>query len=97
MQAPEEEIIPKIIKMCSEVGFLHLKNVPGFDEDQLLKDTKAFHSLPQSVKKQGWPKHLNKKNSNVYRGWIPFLDNDPSHKEFYDMGLPIEEMDEDQL
>ena len=25
------------------------------------------------------------------------MDNDPSHKEFYDMGLPIEEIDQDQL
>ena len=46
MQAPEKEIIPKIIEMMSTVGFLHLKNVQGFEEDELLRDTKAFHSIP---------------------------------------------------
>ena len=46
MQAPEKEIIPKIIEMMSTVGFLHLKNVEGFKEDELLKDAKAFHSIP---------------------------------------------------
>ena len=97
MQAPEKEIIPKIIEMMSTVGFLHLKNVPGFEEDELLKDAKAFHSIPQELKKQAWPKHINKENSNIYRGWFPFLDNDPSHKEFYDMGQPIKDIDPEHL
>lgn len=30
-------------------------------------------------------KHFNRDNKNIYRGFFPFLDNDPSHKEFYDM------------
>ena len=93
MSAPEEEIIPKMIEMCSTVGFLYLKNIEGFDEEKLLKDTKAFHSIPQEIKKQAWPKHLNKENPNIFRGWFPFMDNDPSHKEFYDMGLPIRDID----
>ena len=76
--------------MLREVGFLHLKCVEGFDEDELLRDTKAFHSISQEIKKKAWPKHLNSKNPNIFRGWFPFMDNDPSHKEFYDMGLPIE-------
>ena len=74
------------MKMLTEVGFLHLKNVPGFDEDNLLADIKEFFSIPDKIKKQGQPKHLNNKNENIYRGWFPFLDNDISHKEFFDMG-----------
>ena len=51
MSAPEKVIIPQLIKMLTEVGFLQLKNVPGFDEDVLLKDTKEWHSMPLHIKK----------------------------------------------
>ena len=91
MSEPPSKLIPQLIKMLTEVGFLQLKNVPGFDEETLLKDTKEFHSMPAEVKKMGWPNHLNKENKNIYRGWFPFMDNDPSHKEFFDMGLPLRE------
>ena len=43
MNDPESKIIPQIMKMLTEVGFLHLRNVPGFDEDKLLADIKKFH------------------------------------------------------
>ena len=46
MQSPEKEIILKLIEMMTTVGFLYLKNVKGFEEDELLRDTKAFHSIP---------------------------------------------------
>ena len=95
MSEPKQKLIPKLIKMLTEVGFLQLKNVPGFDEDILLRDTKEFHSMPAHIKKQGWPNHINKENKNMYRGWFPFMDNDPSHKEFFDMGLPLSEYSDD--
>jgi isopenicillin N synthase-like dioxygenase len=40
-------------------------------------------------------KHHNSENPNVYRGLAPFLDNDPSHKELFDMGLPWDMVSED--
>ena len=94
MNDSEEKIVPAIMKMLTEVGFLHLSNVPGFSEDRLLEDVKEFHGLPDQIKKRGQPKHLNKTSANVYRGWFPFFDNDVSHKEFFDMGCPYEEMSE---
>ena len=53
MRDPESKIVPQIVKMLTEVGFLHLKNVPGFDEAKLLADVKEFHKLPDSIKKLG--------------------------------------------
>ena len=38
------------------------------------------------------PKHLNKQNKNIYHGYFPFLPSDPSHKEFYDMPRPLEDI-----
>jgi hypothetical protein len=34
----------------------------------------------------------NKGNSNVYRGLAPFIDNDPSHVEIYDMGMDYDKV-----
>ena len=94
MNQPEKKIISMIMKMMEEVGFLHLKNVPGFDEDDLLETIKEFHNLPNDVKHKLKPKHFVKEHKNVWRGWFPFLDNDISHKEFFDMGAPWHEVSE---
>jgi hypothetical protein len=32
------------------------------------------------------PNHHNSENDNIYHGYFPFLKNDSSHKEFFDMG-----------
>ncbi len=34
----------------------------------------------------------NANNKNFYRGYFPFKPNDPSHKEFFDMGGPLERL-----
>lgn len=80
--------------MIEGLGFLHLKNVQGFDEDELLKDTKEFHSMPDMVKKQLYRRQFDKKNDNYFFGLTPFLDNDPSHKEFFDMGTDYSKVSE---
>lgn len=38
----------------------------------------------------------NPENTNKYRGLIPILDNDPSHKECFDMGMDVELIDEEE-
>ena len=53
MNDSEENIVASIMKQLTEVGFLHLKNVPGFSEDRLLKDIKEFHALPDKIKREG--------------------------------------------
>jgi isopenicillin N synthase-like dioxygenase len=86
MRDSDAEITKQLIHMLTTVGFLHLKNIEGFDEDELFKICKEFHSIPESIKhKLKWKNH-NPTNSNRYRGLAPFVDNDPSHKELYDMG-----------
>lgn len=41
-------------------------------------------------------KHFNPANNNIYRGYFPFIDNDPSHKEFYDMTRPMSTLTEEE-
>ena len=76
------------------LGFLQLKNVQGFDEASLLADIKEFHSMPDTEKRKLYTKKFNQENANAYHGFYPFIDNDPSHKEFFDMGSAYEEADE---
>lgn len=40
--------------------------------------------------------HHNKDNKNMYRGLAPFLDNDPSHKELFDMGQPHDSISKEE-
>ena len=76
----------------STVGFCLVTNVEGHSEEELLKANKAFHALPIDVKMKMAPKHLNKNNKNIYHGYFPFIEGDPSHKEFYDMPRPFEDI-----
>lgn len=71
------------------VGFAYIKNFSDeWDESEHLYLAKAFHSVPLDVKEGLKMKHFNSSNPNRYRGLAPFLDNDPSHKELFDMGWP---------
>ena len=68
MQAPESEIVPKVIEMFSTIGFLHIKNIEGYDEQELLKTCKAFHAIPKEEKVKLYLHHHNKNNPNIFRG-----------------------------
>lgn len=92
----EARIVAGIMEMCTTLGFFQLKNVPGFDENELLSDIKEFHALPDDVKRTITLKHYNSENSNIYRGFIPFIDNDPSHKEMFDMGCDYSKLSEEE-
>ena len=82
--------------MCTTLGFFHLKNIPGFDEDELKRDLREFHDLPAEVKHALKLKVHNPENCNTYRGFIPFIDNDPSHKEMLDMGCDYATLSEEE-
>lgn len=70
----------------STVGFCLVKNVEGYNEQALLNASKGFHyDIPKEAKEQMKPKHFNQNNHNIYKGYFPFIENDTSHKEFYDM------------
>jgi len=96
MQDPEVLIIANIMDMCSNLGFFHLKNIPGFDERELLSIMQEFHGLPDEVKHTLKLQQFNQDNQNTYRGFIPFIDNDASHKEMLDMGCDYKTLSEEE-
>lgn len=88
LSGPEENIIRDLMQQFTTVGFATLTNFAGWDEQEHLKMIKALHSLPAEEKRKLLMKHHNPANKNRYRGMAPFMDNDASHKEFFDMGYP---------
>lgn len=75
-----------------------MKNVPGWDQDELFSAIKAFHhDIPAEEKENLKLKHFNAANDNIIRGYFPLLPNDPSHKEFYDMCRPFSDYTAEEL
>ena len=90
----QDKLVKELMNQMEGIGFCLVTNVPGHDEDGLLTAIKAFHALPLEAKIKLAPWHFNDKNPNKYRGYFPFLKNDPSHKEFYDMTRDIKDISE---
>jgi hypothetical protein len=66
---------------------LALSNIPDYDEQALFAHQKWFFALSDEVKQKLYKQHFAPENKNIYRGLAPFVDNDPSHKELYEVGL----------
>jgi isopenicillin N synthase-like dioxygenase len=78
------------------LGFLLLSNIPDYDEEELFKWQKWFFNLSDDVKRKLYKNHFNKESNNFYRGFAPFIANDPSHKELYEVGLDMNLVSEDE-
>jgi isopenicillin N synthase-like dioxygenase len=46
----------------SGMGFIHVTNIEGYDEKELLEAIKAFHAIPESEKEKLILRHHNKSN-----------------------------------
>lgn len=96
MGGPEEQIIAQMLHNMKTVGFFTLRNVEGFEEAELFRAVRAFYEIPEEEKRKLiWHNHC-KENPNYYRGLTPFVDNDPAHKEMYDMGGAYHLMSEEE-
>jgi hypothetical protein len=73
-----------------------ISNVPGHDEEKLKYWGKWLMALPKEDKDRMTKKFWNPANPNKYRGLAPFIDNDPSHVEIYDMGLDYDKVSEEE-
>ena len=90
----EKKAVKQVMEQMSTVGFCLIANIPGFDEDDLLKACVAFHQIPIKERMTLALNHFNRANKNLYRGFFPFLEGDTSHKEFYDMTRKYSEISE---
>ena len=92
MSGPKETIRADILRHMEGIGFLLLENIPGYDENKLLDWAKWFFSKPKEEKTKLAKHFFNKESSNVYRGYVPFLDNDTAYKEMFEVGSDFEKV-----
>lgn len=92
----DDRVREELMEQLSTIGFLVLGDVPGYDEQRYLEACKALHALPEHEKRALYLRKDEAGNANVYRGYQPFRPNDPSHKEFFDQGLSIDELSAEQ-
>lgn len=76
------------------LGFLSLTNVPGYNETALLDAAKWLFNIDAEDKRKMGQKHHYEGSKNYYRGLAPFIPNDPSHKELFDMGMNYSKVSE---
>jgi isopenicillin N synthase-like dioxygenase len=96
LKAPEDVIVKNFAEQMGTLGFLCIKNIDGFDEDRMLSGCRDFHSISDNEKRKLMCKSHNPENKNIYRGLSPFIDNDESHKEFFDMGVSMDEISDEE-
>ena len=96
LKASEDVIVKKLAEQMGTLGFLCIKNVDGFDETEMLSACRDFHSISDIEKRKLLCKSHNPENKNIYRGLSPFIDNDESHKEFFDMGVSMDEISDEE-
>ena len=78
------------MKNLNTVGFFALTNVEGYDEAELYRAVRAFYKdIPDNEHKKLIWNNFAPKNQNYYRGLTPFVDNDPAHKEMFDIGCSL--------
>lgn len=96
LHSSEADIVHQFREQMGTLGFLCIYNVDGFDEETMLAAVQKLHGISESEKKKLFCANHNSQNSNIYRGLSPFIDNDESHKEIFDMGLPLTEISESE-
>ena len=84
MSLPEQEIIPKLMSTLNTVGFFGLKNVEGFNQEELLEAVKAFYNdIPEQEHQKLIQKAFNNQNENCFVGLVPTTLNQKAHNSQY--------------
>lgn len=91
------DALAKVIVNCLEnQGFLFVDNIKGLDFDKWYKCCEWFFKQPESTKKSLLRNFWNPENKNVYRGYFPVHENEPSRKEGFEFArdLPLDDTTE---
>lgn len=83
-------LVQQLKKALTEVGFIYLVGVEGYDEEELLRLTKWFFSLPLEMRMRISKKSFNPECEHEYRGFFPVIPGEVSHKEGFEMGPKVE-------
>ncbi|OWF35819.1 gibberellin 2-beta-dioxygenase 4-like [Mizuhopecten yessoensis] len=81
-----DEMSQSLIDALENVGFLAIDNIEGLDFDILLRSCKWFFNQPYDKKKCLLRKQWNPENTNMFRGYFPVIEGEPSRKEGFEFG-----------
>ncbi|XP_069112263.1 uncharacterized protein [Argopecten irradians] len=88
-----DEISRSLVDALENVGFLTIDNVEGLDFDILLKSCKWFFEQPHEKKSRLLRRQWNQENTNMFRGYFPVIEGEPSRKEGFEFGPVYPEFD----
>ena len=88
-----EALGKEVVNALETSGFLFIDNVKGLEFDKLYESCKWFFNQPVEIKNAIMRNHWNKDNSNVYRGYFPVVEGEPSRKEGFEFGRDVKPND----
>lgn len=87
------KVAKQVVDALENVGFLFIDNIHGIDFEKLLECCKWFFGQPKEVKDAITRRHWKEDNANVYRGYFPVVEGEPSRKEGFEFALDIKPND----
>lgn len=78
-----------VVDALENIGFLFIDNVEGLDFDRLFQACQWFFSLPPEKKRKLCRKNWVPENPNIYRGYFPVVEGEPSRKEGFEFGRAV--------
>lgn len=83
----------KVVDALENTGFLYIDNIHGIDSNTLMECCTWFFGLSKEEKETLMRKHWKPENKNVYRGYFPVVEGEPSRKEGFEFGRDIDPND----
>lgn len=87
------EMAKLVVHGLENSGFLFIDNVDKLDYDGLFNACKWFFDKPIEYKKTVMRNFWNPENKNIYRGYFPVTEGEPSRKEGFEFARDIKEND----
>lgn len=84
-----KEVAEVVVHGLEKIGFLFIDNAEGIDQDKLLRCCKWFFGQPLEYKKTIMRNFWNPENKNIYRGYFPVVEGEPSRKEGFDSARDV--------
>lgn len=88
-----KELGDKVVYALENIGFLFIDNVKGLDYNKLFECCKWFFGKSDEYKHTVMRNFWNPKNKNVYRGYFPVVQKEPSRKEGFEFARDVSETD----
>lgn len=77
------------VHILETVGFAFIDNVDGIDYNGLWESCQWFFNKPMEFKRKTMRQQWNPDNKNIYRGYFPVVEGEPSRKEAFEFARDI--------